>query len=51
MLRLVAEEVFASVHPSVLGRESVHGPGCQTLASSISRKSLCMGTLPCSLML
>lgn len=25
--------------------------GCQTFASSISKKSLCMGTLPCSLML
>lgn len=36
---------------SVRGRESVHVPGPQTLASSISRKSLCMGTLPCSLML
>lgn len=41
------------------GRESPHWsvhlsvrvPGRQTLASSISRKSLCMGTLPCSLTL
>lgn len=27
---------------------SVHVLGHHTLASSISRKSLCMGTLPCS---
>lgn len=36
---------------SVRGWEPVHVPGHQTLASSISRKSLCMGTLPCSLTL
>lgn len=40
-----------SVGRCVRGRESVRVPGHQTLASSISRKSLCMGTLPCSLTL
>lgn len=47
--------LWRSLHPA--GRWSVHRqqwvcvPGRQTLASSISRKSLCMGTLPCSLTL
>lgn len=46
----MAVEVSAAVGPTAgpsAGRW-VQVPGHQTLASSISRKSLCMGTLPCS---